>query len=141
MHAITMDKLVNMLKQRQDTDQVSMLDVGCGTGYSTLLYAELASQILKSPFEMLGTDINEAFIETCLLMKAKYPIDMCNLHFMEHDFLKEPVKPNAELWGNTFDICTFGFEVSMDLLRKKQIHFKPDAHLIVPLSREDFDRE
>lgn len=43
MHAITMDKLVNMLKQRQSTDQVSMLDVGCGTGYSTLLYAELAS--------------------------------------------------------------------------------------------------
>ena len=88
MHAITMDKLVNMLKQRQSTDQVSMLDVGCGTGYSTLLYAELASQILKEPFEILGTDINEAFIETCFLMKAKYPIDMCNLHFMEHDFLK-----------------------------------------------------
>ena len=81
MHAITMDKLVNILKQKQRTDQISMLDVGCGTGYSTLLYAELASQILNTPFEMLGTDINEAFIETCLLMKAKYPVEMCNLHF------------------------------------------------------------
>ena len=68
-------------------------------------------------------------------MRAKYPIDMCNVQFKEHDFLKEPIQPSSQLWGNTFDICTFGFEVSLDLLRDKQIHFKEDAHLIVPLSR------
>ena len=119
MHAVTMDKLVGMLKERQNSDQVSMLDVGCGTGYSTLLYAKLASQILGTPFEILGTDINEAFIEHCLLMRDKYPVELCNLHFMEHDFLGEPVQPSGQLWGNTFDICTFGFEVSLELLRKK----------------------
>jgi ubiquinone/menaquinone biosynthesis C-methylase UbiE len=43
MHAVTMSKLVNLLHERKDKDQVSMLDVGCGTGYSTILYADLAS--------------------------------------------------------------------------------------------------
>jgi len=44
-----------------------MLDVGCGLGYSTILYADLASQILRGPFEMLGTDFHEAFIEHGLI--------------------------------------------------------------------------
>ena len=82
MHAITMAKLVALLQERINFDQISMLDVGCGTAYSTLLYADLASQILKQPFEMLGTDINDKFIEHSLIMKAKYPIELCNLQFL-----------------------------------------------------------
>ena len=82
MHAITMAKLVERYKERMNMDQISLLDIGCGTAYSTLLYADLASQILKRPFEMLGTDINEAFIEHSLIMKAKYPIENCNLQFL-----------------------------------------------------------
>ena len=74
MHAITMAKLIPRFQERIDVDQISLLDIGCGTAYSTLLYADLASQILKRPFEMLGTDINENFIEHSLIMKAKYPI-------------------------------------------------------------------
>ena len=77
-----MTKLVERFRERIEVDQISLLDIGCGTAYSTLLYADLASQILKQPFEMLGTDINEAFIEHSLLMKAKYPIENCNLQFM-----------------------------------------------------------
>ena len=77
-----MAKLVERFRERIEVDQVSLLDIGCGTAYSTLLYADLASQILKQPFEMLGTDINEAFIEHSLIMKAKYPIENCNLQFM-----------------------------------------------------------
>ena len=77
-----MAKLVERFRERIEVDQISLLDIGCGTAYSTLLYADLASQILKQPFEMLGTDINEAFIEHSLLMKAKYPIENCNLQFM-----------------------------------------------------------
>lgn len=96
-----------------------MFDVGCGTGYSTLLYADLASQILDRPFEMLGTDITEAFVEHCLLQREKYPVKGCNLNFLEHDFLSEAVNPGGLTWSNCFDICTFGFEVSLDLLRKK----------------------
>ena len=70
-----MAKLVERFRERIEVDQVSLLDIGCGTAYSTLLYADLASQILKQPFEMLGTDINEAFIEHSLIMKAKSPIE------------------------------------------------------------------
>ena len=67
---------------------------------------------------MLGTDINAAFIEHCLLMKEKYEKpDMCNLQFMKHDFLSEPIEPNALMWSTKFDICTFGFEISLDILR------------------------
>jgi len=44
-----------------------MLDVGCGLGYSTILYADLASQILKGPFEMLGVDFHPLFVEHALL--------------------------------------------------------------------------
>ena len=101
-----------------------MLDVGCGTGYSTLLYAQLASQILNNPFEILGTDINASFIEHCQKMKSKYAIEMGNVQFMDHDFLSEPVQSGGSMWSNQFDICTFGFEVSLDLLRAKQSHFK-----------------
>lgn len=56
-----------------------MLDVGCGLGYSTILYADLASRVLKRPFEMLGTDFHEEFIEHCLIQRTKYPIERCNL--------------------------------------------------------------
>lgn len=45
-----MARLVRELAKHKDKDQLSMLDVGCGTGYSTLLYADLASQILNRPF-------------------------------------------------------------------------------------------
>ena len=50
MHAITMARLVRELSKIKDKDQLSMLDMGCGTGYSTLLYADLASHILSGPF-------------------------------------------------------------------------------------------
>lgn len=90
---------------------------------------------------MVGTDISPYFIEHCLVQKTKYPIDKCNLQFLEHDFLGEAIGPNSSLWTQQFDICTFGFEVTLDLLHAKQSLLKPDAHLIVPLSREDFDRE
>ena len=89
----------------------------------------------------MGTDINPLFIEHCLLQKAKYSIENANVQFSEHDFLKEPLKPSGDMWGDKFDICTFGFEVSLDLLRDKQSSFNRDAHLIVPLSHMEFDRE
>mmetsp|Transcript_1774 Transcript_1774/g.2509 ORF Transcript_1774/g.2509 Transcript_1774/m.2509 type:complete len:125 (+) Transcript_1774:573-947(+) len=60
---------------------------------------------------------------------------------MQHDFLGDVLAPGGVCWGNQFDICTFGFEVSLDLLRAKQATFKKDAHLIVPLSRRDFAQE
>ena len=141
MHAITMVRLVKILQERKNQDQLSMLDVGCGLGYSTILYADLASQILKRPFEMCGTDFHENFIEHCHIQKDKYPVKDCNLQFIEHDFLEQTFPPVGSVWGNSFDICTFGFEVSLDLLRAKQSTFKTDAHLIVPLSCHEFDLE
>ena len=87
---------------------------------------------------MLGTDVNPAFVEHSLLQKEKYTVDQCNLHFMEHDFVADDMgkmSAQSQLWTSKFDICTFGFEVSLDLLRAKAKAFKKDAHLIVPLSR------
>ena len=43
MHAVIMARLVKLYTERKNVDQVSLLDIGCGTGYSTLLYADLAS--------------------------------------------------------------------------------------------------
>ena len=91
-----------------------MLDVGCGTGYSTLLYADLASQILQSQlndFVVVGTDYYARFIEKSMLMLDKYPILNANVKFIEHDFLQDR-------FDQSFDVCTFGFEVSLDLLRQ-----------------------
>lgn len=87
MHAVTMAHLVKILEERKTQDQLSMLDVGCGLGYSTLLYADLAAQILKGPFEMLGTDYHANFIEHGQLQQEKYTVPRCNLQFLEHDFL------------------------------------------------------
>ena len=90
---------------------------------------------------MMATDLNIKFIEHCLINKHKYPIENCNMNFLEHDFLGDVIVPGGLSGGNHYDIATFGFEVSLDLLRKKQKSFKIDAHLIVPVSREDFDLE
>ena len=60
---------------------------------------------------------------------------------MEHDFLKNPLIPGGLCWSNHFDICTFGFEVSLETLRQTEKAYQNGAYLIVPLSREDFDRE
>ena len=134
MHAITLAKLSLLLQQRKDTKDVAMLDVGCGWGYSTLLYADLASQILKHDFEIVGTDYHEIFVEKCMLMLDQYPIQNAKVNFIQHDFLEDNFK-------SQFDICTFGFEVSLDLLHQKQESFKTGAHLIVPISEIDFALE
>lgn len=44
MHAITMRHLISTLLESTGKD-LSMLDVGCGFGYSTLLYARLAALV------------------------------------------------------------------------------------------------
>ena len=69
-----------------------------------------------------------------MLMLEKYPILNAKVKFLEHDFLLDNL-------DQPFDICTFGFEVSLDLLRKQQTTFKEGAHLIVPLSETQYDLE
>ena len=61
---------------------------------------------------MVGTDYYALFAEKSMLMLEKYPILNANVKFMHHDFL-------LDKFENPFDIATFGFEVSFDLLRQQ----------------------
>ena len=65
MHAVTLAKLVKPLEARRQNPDFAMLDIGCGTGYSTLLYADLASQILhpqKNDFVVVGIDFYDGLV-------------------------------------------------------------------------------
>lgn len=108
MHAITMHHLLGPLAQ----ESVNMLDVGCGKGFSTLSYAMLASQVVTKNFTMTGIDYHAHFMERAGLNFEKYKHHLQNgqVKFRRHDYLNEqlPLK---------YGIVTFGFEVSLDVLR------------------------
>lgn len=75
---------------------------------------------------MIGCDFYQDFVDRANENKVKYSIS--DVEFSRLDFL-----------GNTdalkdFDICTFGFELSLDVLQTKSKLFKPNALLIIPLS-------
>ena len=61
-----------------------LLDVGCGFGYSTLLYARLATIIRKSAgiLEVVGCDYHKDFIEKSIANLAKYPIETAKVRFL-----------------------------------------------------------
>ena len=56
MHAITLRHLLEPLEQTKELVPFSMLDLGCGFGYSSFLYAKLASLIRAKPFKLVGSD-------------------------------------------------------------------------------------
>ena len=88
---------------------------------------------------MVGTDFHALMIEHCMIQKEKYPIENCELSFEENDFVNRAEKIGT--FGSQFDISTFGFEVTLELLRTNESLFRKDSHLIVPISTVDFDRE
>ena len=112
MHAITMNHLIKPLEQFSD-HTVKMLDVGCGKGYSTLAYSILANQVLSmgKRFEMTGVDYHSHFMERASLNFEKYQTHMQQgtVKFRPHDFLKDTLQ-------SKYDLLTFGFEVSLDVL-------------------------
>jgi predicted O-methyltransferase YrrM len=107
-----------------------MLDLGCGFGYSSLLYAKLATLVRAKPFKLVGTDYHQQFVDKAVENSNKY--GMSQVTFTKHDILTD----SQELLGETegFDVCTIGFELSLDVLRAKERLFKKDALIIVPLS-------
>jgi hypothetical protein len=52
---------------------------------------------------------------------------------MQHDFILEDPKH----LGVGFDLCTFGFEISFDVLHNKKSLFNHDALILMPLSNEE----
>jgi protein-L-isoaspartate O-methyltransferase len=65
MHAITMQELLTPFTAAAKT-HTSLLDVGCGKGYSTLAYSMLASQFGMS-FAMTGLDYHHSYMEKAYL--------------------------------------------------------------------------
>lgn len=114
-----------------------MLDVGCGKGYSTLAYAMLANSVkpnTKQIFQMVGIDFHSHFMERASLNFENYQGSITNgsVKFRKHDFLKEKLE-------NKFDFLTFGFEVSLDVLRQQQDCMENGAMILAPLSDVDDD--
>lgn len=107
-----------------------MLDVGCGKGFSTLAYAMLAGN-LEAKFKMTGVDYHSHFMERASLNNQLYAAHLKGpVKFKPLDFLNDSLHEQ-------FDVMTFGFEISLDILRKKQDLFKHGAHILVPLSEVD----
>ena len=71
MHALTMNHMLDHLQSKKDKP-FRMLDVGCGHGYSTLVYSRLASLIRDTQFLAVGTDFHQSFIEKAVLNSQKY---------------------------------------------------------------------
>jgi protein-L-isoaspartate O-methyltransferase len=103
MHVIAMDKLKPFLK-----DSSTFLDVGCGTGYSTLCISMLSDR-LKMPLHCHGIDIYESLTEQATLNAKKYSQ---NVQFKTTDFFEQDInfKP---------DLAAFGFGVPFELLNSR----------------------
>lgn len=71
MHALSLNHMLGQLVDKKDKP-FRMLDVGCGHGYSTLVYSRLASLIRDTPFVAVGTDFHQSFIEKAVLNSQKY---------------------------------------------------------------------
>lgn len=125
MHAVTLSKLVPLISQfKSQKSSLSLVDIGCGTGYSTLLYADLASQIYNSrrgqnagmDIRVLGIDIYERFIEKASILKGKYAGEMdqqgLDIQFKLHDFVTKEIE-------DKFNMATFGFQVNSEMLHQK----------------------
>jgi len=114
MHAVTMDHLLKPLESLLGK-KVTMLDVGCGKGYSTLAYALLANQVLSmgKRFEMTGVDYHSHFMERATLNYQKYQthLQRGTVKFRPHDYIRESLPSDTK-----YDMVTFGFEVSLDVL-------------------------
>lgn len=136
MHAVSLQHLIKPLEAFSYQDRpIKMLDVGCGKGYSTLAYALLANTVgpkQANKFQMTGVDYHSHFMERASLNLEKYANYLTNgsVKFRRHDFLKEK-------FDHKFDLLTFGFEVSKDVLIKNQSCLELGAHILVPLSQVD----
>ncbi len=133
MHAITLKHLLLPIEQTKDIVPFRMLDLGCGFGYSSLLYAKLATLIRDKQFVMIGSDYHQQFIDQADNNNKKYELKEASVKFVKHDLLSD-TEQTLLGDGDGFDICTIGFELSMDFLRAKEKLFKKDALIIVPLS-------
>ena len=65
MHAVTMHELLTPFSA-SGNKHTSLLDVGCGKGYSTLAYSMLASQFGLN-FSMTGLDYHHSYMEKAYL--------------------------------------------------------------------------
>jgi SAM-dependent methyltransferase len=74
MHAITLKHLLTPLELTKDVAPFRMLDLGCGYGYSSLLYAKLATLIRTKHFTMIGLDYHQQFIDQAQLNNKKYEL-------------------------------------------------------------------
>ena len=87
MHAVTANHILPLIEAKRDNSNFAMLDVGCGFGFSTLLYAKLASLIRDKPFSAVGSDLHQSFIEKAVLNNQKYPTG--KVRFVQHDFIMD----------------------------------------------------
>lgn len=81
---------------------------------------------------MTGIDYHSHFMERASLNFEKYQTHMQQgtVKFRPHDYIKDDLR--AE--DGKYDLLTFGFEVSLDVLRQRQSSLETGAHILVPLS-------
>ena len=81
---------------------------------------------------MVGIDYHSHFMERASLNLEKYQSYLTNgsVKFRKHDFIKEKL-------DKKYDFLTFGFEVSLDVLRQQQDCMEDGACILAPISEVD----
>jgi 2-polyprenyl-3-methyl-5-hydroxy-6-metoxy-1,4-benzoquinol methylase len=112
MHAVTMQELLAPFTAAANK-QTNLLDVGCGKGYSTLAYSILAGQ-LGLNYAMTGLDYHHSYMEKAYLNLDQYKQHLAGgqVKFTALDVINEQI-------SGKHDVVTFGFEVSLDILKKQ----------------------
>ncbi|KAG7664717.1 uncharacterized protein J8A68_001742 [[Candida] subhashii] len=124
---------------------IKMLDFACGTGSVTEMFVPYLTDEEKSS-ELIGMDINPAFLKQFDLKADKYNSDKLEFKSYQYDLLDESVQSELSTkFENRFDliICTLAYHHidNYELVTKKLATFlKPQGWLfIIDLYNEDVD--
>ena len=110
---ITIDGLQKLLKDHSKSQEVTILDIGCGDGQILRSCADYANK-KGLRFNCIGIDFNQNILELAQAKSAAYP----NIKFKKVDiFLEENLVPNSDIALFTLFLHHFKDEKIESLLR------------------------